>query len=266
MAYYTIQSSTPLSSIQLKALQGYGMVRDLSSVVEVNTVREQVLTLLRETLDTMKPIGANRELNPKHLLYHIYSNATYITPPTESGIDRSRVWLEKIFEFNRDIAGNTQISQADKAYYDLVRRDYPVDLNQIVESPVSPRQVSDERTPSLSYGCAQIGPIQGTLSPSIGYDGERLIFFISGVVKDRSENGTYPSYFIFTQACNLHATIDNLVKTLHAPPPEVNGQHIGEIRSTVASRPLLYKTDDGVGSGELIGFTITTDYSYQLGE
>ena len=266
MPYYTIQTDTALSQNQVKALQGYGSVRDLSDVVSVNTVRDQVITLLRATLDSMKPVGANRELNPNHLLYHIYSNPAYITPPTETGVDRSRVWLEKLFEFNRDIGSNTQISQSDKAYYDLVRKDYPLDLNQIVEAPIAPRDVPIERTPSLSYGCGQIVPGAGNLSPTIGYEGERIIILISGVVKDLSENGTYPTYFLFNQACNLHATLDNLIKTLQAPPPGVNGQRIGEIQATLASRPILYRTDDGVGSGELIGFTITIDYNYTLGE
>ena len=214
----------------------------------------------------MKPVSADRELNPDHLLYHIYSNPSYITPPTETGIDRSKAWLEKLFEFNRDIGGNTQISQADKTYYDLVRKDYPIDLNQIIESPIAPSSVETERTPSLSYGCGRFGPVEGTLTPTIGYESERIVILISGVVKDRSDNGTYPSFFLFNQACDLDLTLDNLVKTLQAPPPSISGQTIGEIKAKVESRPLLYRTDDGVSSGEMIGFTITIDYNYREGE
>ena len=262
MNYYTLQTDTALSPSELAQLQALGITRDLTSAVRVNTVRDQVLTLLRETLDTLKPVNVNRELNPNHALSHIY--ATYIAEPTETGVAKSKVWLQRIFEFERDIETNATVTQSDKDYYDLVKKSYPVNLNQIIEAPIAPNQVEIERTPSISFGCGQFGPTATDLVPLVGYESERIIILVSGIVKDKSENGTYPSYYVFTQACNLHATIDNLVKTIQAPP-SVNGQTIGEIKAKVESRPLLYRTDDGVSSGEMIGFTITIDYNYTEG-
>ena len=239
----------------------------------MNIVRSQVYRLFTRAISKLKPVDAEGNLNPEHLLNAIYTK--YITAPTETDpIEKADQWLQRIYDFENGISNNnTQFSdvsyswlqnnpqgkivtEADDIHYNQIREIYPSNINLIAESVISPVNLSadDTRTPAIFYRMGAVRPHFG--EGQTNTRSETITLIIYAVIKDTSENEKYKNRTLFTASNNLTDALYNAVIDIKSD----DSARYGGIEVEFVSRPLR----EGTGSGEIIRFDISITYDYYI--
>ena len=266
MFHYQLTTTNSISDTDRTAIEGIVgpfILLDVTDSIAANTFRDKVLEVFTTVIGSLRPVGSDKELNQVHPLYHIYTK--YITPPTETGMERSTKWFEKIEVFERDIEANQAISQADADFYNLVKRQYPTNLNSISESPITATETKPLRSPALSY---EVGAINENQTAAFNVVGETLLIRMKGIAFDKTQqilnlpphnDWSNPKKTLFRQSWDLSATVVNLVKQMQTQGIP-DGDKIGELKTLTTSLPLPSK----VSEGKEIQFNVVLNWSYSI--